>query len=118
MENLLIEHPSMSVYGPRSTRSPSTHGSSSSSREASQQAEHEQAVERRSARRSVRFQEQLELISKRRLVEPPKKGSIAPNAKNLKRQNNVQHHTSRSRRTKKRDRMVGKHIGMHGKRGG
>ncbi|KAK3707968.1 hypothetical protein QZH41_010721 [Actinostola sp. cb2023] len=116
-EDLLIEHPSMSVYGPRRTRSSSRAGSKSSSRPGSLQTDENQAVERRSARRNVRFQEQLDVITKRRLVEAPKNASVKTNSKNLKRQNSVHHHPSRSRRTKKRDRMVGKHIGLHGKRG-
>ncbi|KXJ22124.1 tumor protein p53-inducible nuclear protein 2 [Exaiptasia diaphana] len=114
-EDLLIEHPSMSVYGPHRNRSSSASGSSS--RPSSQQPNETQAVERRSTRRNVRFQEQLDLISKRKLVEPPKNASRKINTKNLKRQNNVHHHPSRSRRTKKRDRMDGKHVGLHGKRG-
>ena len=113
-EDLLIEHPSMSVYGPR-TRSQTR----SSSRENSDERVGEnQTVPRRQNRRTVQFQAHLELIEKKRQVEPPKVGAFRPNKKNMKRQNKVQFQESRSRRTKKRDRMVGKHIGLHGKRGG
>lgn len=113
-EDLLIEHPSMSVYGPR-TRSQTR----SSSRENSegQQGEN-QAVSRRQNRRTVQFQAHLELIERRRQVEPPKVARHCPNKKHMKRQNKVHFQQSHSRRTKKRDRMVGKHIGLHGKRGG
>jgi len=107
----------MSVYGPLPRRTRSSSRARSSSASAGEQASGSQAVEQRSTRRSVRFQEQLDLISKRKLVEPPKNATAKPTKKSLKRQNDVHHHPSRSRRTKKRDRMNGKHIGLHGKRG-
>lgn len=108
----------MSVYGPlpRRTRS-SSRARSNSASAAGEQANVSQAVERRSTRRNVRFQEQLDMISKRKLVEAPKNATAKPNKKSLKRQNDVHHHPSRSRRTKKKDRMNGKHVGLHGKRG-
>jgi len=113
-EDLLIEHPSMSVYGPR-TRSQTR----SSSRDNSVgQLRENQAVPRRQNRRTVQFQAHLELIERRRQVEPPKVARHSPNKKHMKRQNKVYFQQSHSRRTKKRDRMVGKHIGLHGKRGG
>ena len=110
----MIEHPSMSVYGPR-TRSQSR----SSSRENSEEQQGKnQAVSKRQNRRTVQFQAHLELIEKRRQVEPPKAAKVRSNRKSMKRQNKVHFQDSRSRRTKKHDRMVGKHIGLHGKRGG
>lgn len=116
LEDLLIEHPSMSVYGPRTrsqTRSTSRENSASEGGERDMQT-----VPRRHNRRTIQFQAQLELIEKKRQVEPPKVGCFRPNRKNMKRQNKVQFQESRSRRTKKHDRMVGKHIGLNGKRGG
>ncbi|XP_001623518.2 tumor protein p53-inducible nuclear protein 2 [Nematostella vectensis] len=114
MEDLLIEHPSMSVYGPRRSADASA---GSSSRSASQAAEENQELEKKPPRRTVQFQEKLELIAQKRKVEAPQHGTIRPNKKNIKKQNLVQFQHSRTRRTKKRDRMVGKHIGVHGKRG-
>lgn len=117
MEDLLIEHPSMSVYGPGVRRqSPSV---SSASRSSSVPRSEEAAeVERREPRRTVQFQAQLDVIERRRQTEPPLQASIRPNRKNLKKQNMVHfQNNSRSKRNKKRDRMLGKHIGVHGKRG-
>lgn len=116
MEDLLIEHPSMSVYGAGVRQhSPSV---SSASRSSSTPRNEEEAVERREPRRSVQFQAQLDLIEKRRQTEPPLQGSIRSNRKNLKKQNMVHfQNNSRSKRNKKRNRMLGKHIGLHGKRG-
>ena len=116
MEDLLIEHPSMSVYGPGIRRhSPSL---SSTSRNSSTARNGEEVVERREPRRTVQFQAQLELIEKRRQTEPPLQGSIRANRKNLKKQNMVHFQSnSRSKRNKKRNRMLGKHVGLHGKRG-
>lgn len=116
MEDLLIEHPSMSVYGPGIRRySPSL---SCTSRNSSTARNGEEVVERREPRRTVQFQAQLELIEKRRQTEPPLQGSVRANRKNLKKQNMVQfQNNSRSKRNKKRNRMLGKHVGLHGKRG-
>lgn len=116
MEDLLIEHPSMSVYGPGIRRhSPSL---SSTSRNSSTARNGEEVVERREPRRTVQFQAQLELIEKRRQTEPPLQGSIRANRKNLKKQNMVHfQNNSRSKRNKKRNRMLGKHVGLPGKRG-
>lgn len=117
MEDLLIEHPSMSVYG-AGVRQPSPSVSSASRSSSAQRTEERGEVERREPRRTVQFQAQLELIEKRRQTEPPKQGSIRPNRKNLKKQNMVHfQNNSRSKRNKKRNRMLGKHIGVHGKRG-
>ena len=117
MEDLLIEHPSMSVYGPGVRRqSPSVSSASRSS--SAPRTEQEGGVGRREPRRTVQFQAQLELIEKRRQTEPPIQGSIRSNRKNLKKQNMVHfQNNSRSKRNKKRNRMLGKHIGGHGKRG-
>ena len=117
MEDLLIEHPSMSVYGPGVRRqSPSVSSASRSS--SAPRTEQEDGVGRREPRRTVQFQAQLELIEKRRQTEPPLQGSIRSNRKNLKKQNMVHfQNNSRSKRSKKRNRMLGKHIGVHGKRG-
>ena len=117
MEDLLIEHPSMSVYGP-GLRGQSPSSSSSRSRCSSPTASEENVLDRREPRRTVQFQAQLELIEKRRQTEAPPVGSIRPNKKNMKKQNMVYYqHSSRSKRNKKRNRMLGKHVGMHGKRG-
>lgn len=114
MEDLLIEHPSMSVYGPGIRR----YSLSSASRNSSAARNGEEVVERREPRRTVQFQAQLELIEKRRQTEPPLQGSVRANRKNLKKQNMVQfQNNSRSKRNKKRNRMLGKHVGLHGKRG-
>lgn len=116
MEDLLIEHPSMSVYGPGVRRQSPSVSSASRSSSAPTSAERTQ-VERREPRRTVQFQAQLELIEKRRQTEPPLQGSIRANGKNLKKQNMVHfQNNSRSKRNKKRNRMVGKHAGMQGKR--
>lgn len=116
MEDLLIEHPSMSVYGPGVRRQSPSVSSASRSSSAPTSAERTQ-VERREPRRTVQFQAQLELIEKRRQTEPPLQGSIRANGKNLKKQNMVHfQNNSRSKRNKKRNRMVGKHVGMQGKR--
>lgn len=116
MEDLLIEHPSMSVYGP-GVRRHSTSVSSSSRSSSTPRIEGEQ-VERREPRRTVQFQAQLEVIEKRRQTEPPLQGSVRANRKNLKKQNMVHfQNNSRSKRNKKRNRMLGKHVGLHGKRG-
>ncbi|KAL9974399.1 hypothetical protein ACROYT_G011424 [Oculina patagonica] len=116
MEDLLIEHPSMSVYGPGVRRdSPSV---SSASRSSSTPRNEGEQIERREPRRTVQFQEQLDLIEKRRQTEPPLQSSIRSNRKNLKKQNMVHfQNNSRSKRNKKRNRMLGKHVGLHGKRG-
>lgn len=114
MEDLLIEHPSMSVYGPGIRR----YSLSSASRNSSAARNGEEVVERREPRRTVQFQAQLELIEKRRQTEPPLQGSVRANRKNLKKQNMVQfQNNSRGKRNKKRNRMLGKHVGLHGKRG-
>lgn len=116
MEDLLIEHPSMSVYGPGVRRDSSS--ISSASRSSSTPRNEGEQVERREPRRTVQFQEQLDLIEKRRQTEPPLQSSIRSNRKNLKKQNMVQfQNNSRSKRNKKRNRMLGKHVGLHGKRG-
>ncbi|XP_020624043.1 tumor protein p53-inducible nuclear protein 2-like [Orbicella faveolata] len=116
MEDLLIEHPSMSVYGPGVRRDSSS--ISSASRSSSTPRNEGEQVERREPRRTVQFQEQLDLIEKRRQTEPPLQSSIRSNRKNLKKQNMVHfQNNSRSKRNKKRNRMLGKHVGLHGKRG-
>jgi len=116
MEDLLIEHPSMSVYGPGVRRDSSS--VSSASRSSSRPRNEGGQVEKREPRRTVQFQEQLDLIEKRRQTEPPLQSSIRSNRKNLKKQNMVHfQNNSRSKRNKKRNRMLGKHVGLHGKRG-
>lgn len=116
MEDLLIEHPSMSVYGPGVRRDSSS--VSSASRSSSTPRNEGEQVERREPRRTVKFQEQLDVIEKRRQTEPPLQSSIRSNRKNLKKQNMVHfQNNSRSKRNKKRNRMLGKHVGLHGKRG-
>lgn len=117
MEDLLIEHPSMSVYGP-GVREQSPSVSSASRSSSTPRSEEGAEVERREPRRTVQFQAQLEMIEKRRQTEPPLQGSVRPNRKNLKKQNMVHFQSnSRSKRNKKRNRMLGKHVGVHGKRG-
>lgn len=116
MEDLLIEHPSMSVYGPGVRRDSSS--VSSASRSCSTPGNEGEQVERREPRRTVQFQEQLDLIEKRRQTEPPLQNSVRSNRKNLKKQNMVHfQNNSRSKRNKKRNRMLGKHVGLHGNRG-
>lgn len=116
MEDLLIEHPSMSVYGPGVRRDSSS--VSSASRSSSTPRNEGEQVERREPRRTVKFKEQLDVIEKRRQTEPPLQSSIRSNRKNLKKQNMVHfQNNSRSKRNKKRNRMLGKHVGLHGKRG-
>lgn len=113
MEDLLIEHPSMSVYGPRLRRQDSAPSCSSRS-SSTPDVEGNECATRRQPRRTVHFQAQLALIEKRRQTEPPTTAKPRPTKKKLKRQNLVH---NRTKRCKKRDRMLGKHIGMHGKRG-
>ncbi|XP_074616584.1 uncharacterized protein LOC141875993 isoform X2 [Acropora palmata] len=75
-------------------------------------------VEKRQPRRTVQFQAKLDLIEKRQQTEPPLEGGIRPNKKGLKKQNMVHfQNNTKSKRNKKRNRMLGKHVGMHGKRG-
>ena len=115
MEDLLIEHPSMSVYGPRTRRQASlTSSPSRSASAAAANSDGNDCVARRQPRRTVNYQTQLELIQKRRQTEVPITKQPRPNRKKLKRQNHVH---SQAKRSKKKDRMLGKHVGMHGKRG-
>lgn len=117
MEDLLIEHPSMSVYGP-AVRRPSPSVSSASRSSSVPRSEEANEVEKREPRRTVQFQAQLDLIENKRLTEPPLEGSIRPNRKNLKKRNMVHfQNNSKSKRNKRRNRMLGKHVGLHGKRG-
>ena len=91
---------------------------SSATRNSSTPRNEGEQVERREPRRTVKFQEQLDIIEKRRQTEPPLQSSIRSNRKNLKKQNMVHfQNNSRSKRNKKRNRMLGKHVGLHGKRG-
>lgn len=117
MEDLLIEHPSMSVYGP-GVRQSSPSVSSSSRSSSTPRSEEVTKVEKRQPRRTVQFQAQLDLIEKRQQTVPPSEGGIRPNKKGLKKQNMVHfQNNTKSKRNKKRNRMLGKHVGMHGKRG-
>lgn len=117
MEDLLIEHPSMSVYGP-GVRQSSPSVSSSSRNSSTTRSEEVTKVEKRQPRRTVQFQAKLDLIEKRQQTEPPVEGGIRPNKKGLKKQNMVHfQNNTKSKRNKKRNRMLGKHVGMHGKRG-
>lgn len=123
LENLLIEHPSMSVYDATEAWLEALEDSASST-DAEQTPENlpnqsGQTMEPRSShRRVLRVVDKIELLKRRvqkNVLEQTKK-----NLRNnkIERQNKTQKHKPRSRRKQKQiDRKEGKHSGVYSNRG-
>lgn len=124
LENLLIEHPSMSVYGATEAWLEALEDSASSTDAVEQTPENlpnqfGQTMEPRSShRRVLRVVDKIELLKRRvqkNVLEQTKK-----NLRNnkIERQNKTQKHKPRSRRKQKQiDRKEGKHSGVYSNRG-
>lgn len=110
MENLLIEHPSMSIYHEKSEK-PNGNNENHSNRIVviSRQEKAHRAV----AGRLLQLEDRVPLKDINNKVNKSKNSS--PNA--LKRRNMVYGRSHGTRQNKQYGRMVGKHVGMVGKRG-
>lgn len=113
MENLLIEHPSMSIYHAKDE-------TTASDAEKTQPKVNTVATQRRDTHKAVAGR-LLALEKRQPLMEMNAKSSSQRkqnNAKNLKRKNQVYVRQHASRKNKQYGRMTGKHTAMVAKRGG
>ena len=106
MENLLIEHPSMSIYQGNEEVDEKT-----------EEVPKEIAVNRNETHRAVAGRLQL-LQNRQPLKDLNRKSNDRKNSspKNMKRKNMVYVRSHSSRKNKQYGRMIGKHTGMAGKR--
>lgn len=109
MENLLIEHPSMSIYHEKSEK---PDGSNETHSNRTVVVTRQEKAHRAVAGRLLQLEDRVPL---KEINKVNKSKNSSPNA--LKRRNMVYARRHSTRQNKQYGRMVGKHVGMVGKRG-
>lgn len=119
LENLLIEHPSMSVYGVTEAGLEDSSSTAEQTPESSQSESAGSVQQRQHAhRRGLRVADKVELTKRRVQKDVLEHSKKTLRKKKLERHNMTQQHTGQSRRKQKQiDRKQGKNCGVYSKRG-
>ena len=116
LENLLIEHPSMSVYGPSLATNEMDGTSPKQSADTFTSAVRPTGLTRRAGQGKIFLCQSQEKRAPLRSIGSNRAIGHVSSRKSAKRSNQTQHRHLKGQHDKKLNRMTGKHTGMVGKR--